>query len=279
MNRGYRIAVLPVLVIIGIFGQAITIKVFFRLANWKATCKIYYSTMAIVDLAYLFAFGIPEWTGEGLDYLTNGILIFKPENFHIFLCRCFRFIWHVTSFASYWTLVMYSVERIIAISNPFLAIKLVTIRTAKIACSTICLFAVLSFSPIIYTDVYLLLGHDEEIPIENRYCFPNGEALQQIYLFSMTLGLTLLLPPIILVITSVVLIKKLIVISEERKKLRRIAHASGKNQSVKSQEVKNSEDLLIISIITLVIALPTMFWIPTVITYCKLNFPPLKAHP
>ena len=164
--------------------------------------------------------------------------------------------------------MIFSVERIIAISNPFLTMKFVTIRTAKIACAAISLIAVAIFSPVIYSGVYFLLGDKENIPLEDRYCFVSYEELAQIYLFSLTLGFTALLPPFILVITSIVLIKKLISISAERKKLSAQRKTSAKNQAGKSQEVKNAEDLLIISIITLVISAPTIFWIPTVIIWC-----------
>ena len=269
---------MPLLIIIGIFGQIISIKVFLRAAHWKATCKIYYSTMAIVDLVYLISFGIPEWTGEGLDFVTAGALKFKPENYHVITCRCFRFAWHASSFASYWTLVFFSIERIIAISNPFLALNLITIRNAKKVCTAIILFAVLCFSPVIYADVYTLLWAEMDIAIEERYCFPTNEGLGQIYLFATTLGLTIIVPPIILVITSIVLIQKLSTISKERTRLSVNRQIPGKTQSAKSQEVKNAEDLLIISIITLVVALPTIFWIPTVLYGCKFIYSDFKKY-
>ena len=46
----------------------------------------------------------------------------------------------------------------------------------------------------------------------------------------------------------------------------------GTIQSSKSQEVRNAEDLLVISITTLVIALPTKFFIPAVIIHSMWHF-------
>ena len=190
INIAYRIVVMPILLILGLFGQSSSIIIFLKLNKWKSTCKVYYLTSAIMDLAFLFAFGIPEWTGEGLDYVTFGSLNFTPENYSILSCRVFRFTWSVTSFVSYWVLLVFSVERALAIAYPFLRMKFINIRIAIINCSIVTIFGIIIFSPTIFTDVYKLWGVEENVPIESRYCYtniPEISPLLLIWLFLTTL--------------------------------------------------------------------------------------------
>ena len=175
INFGFRVILLPILLIIGVIGQVLSIKIFLSLKTWKATCKIYYLTIAIMDLAYLFAFGIPEWTGEGLDFLTSNKIKINPENLSKVSCRLFRFVWHASWFISYWTLVAYSVERLIAISNPLLRFRYINYKTAKITCSILVLIGFTTFLPIIFSEHLYTLEGEETLPISMRYCYFNNE--------------------------------------------------------------------------------------------------------
>ncbi len=62
---GYRVFILPIIILNGMFGNLISIKIFLKRVDYNATCRIYYLVMSFSDLIYLVVFGIPEWTGEG----------------------------------------------------------------------------------------------------------------------------------------------------------------------------------------------------------------------
>ena len=223
-------------------------------------------TMSSVDLVSLVAFGIPEWTGEGLNLVTNDGLMFKPENISTIFCKTLRYIWHWSIFASYWILVALSIERYVAISNPFLARQFIKIRSAKIICGTIVILALFLFSPLIFVNIYVLYG-EENMSLEKRHCFLSGETPHQIYFVSVVFGLTFTLPPLLLIITCSILIRKLVILSKERMKFRILPL-----KRVKVIEIRNAMDLLVISFVTLIIASLTLFWIPTLITVCKSNY-------
>ena len=262
INRAYRIAIYPILLVVGIFGQLITIKIFISLKNWKSTCRIYFSTMAVSDLVYILGFAITEWTGEGLDYITNGALRFKPENFSSLSCKLMRYIWHSSVFVSYWTLVAYSVERVLAIWYPLLTIKWISTRTAKIICAIICIIGALLYSPFI-SAFYKLFGEDRDF-IDKRWCYLAVHDLPlALLIFVAALGLlaSIILPPTSLLITNLLLIRKLISHSKEQVKLK-IQKVRGKRQI---SQIKSAKDLVVLSFITTVIAFPTFSWLPAVI--------------
>ena len=63
----YRMAVLPLVILVGIFGQLITIKIFLTIKNWDATCKVYFLTLAIADLVYLLSLAFLQLQTELLN--------------------------------------------------------------------------------------------------------------------------------------------------------------------------------------------------------------------
>jgi len=126
----FRALVLPLLIICGIFGNFISIKIFLQEKIIKGTCRIYYLSIAIADLFSIISFAIPEWTGDGLKWFTNGEVQFWPERLSVYSCRLFRYIWHSSWAISYWIMLVYSIERLVVISFPLIRINL---RNLKIA--------------------------------------------------------------------------------------------------------------------------------------------------
>ena len=269
INKGYRMFLLPILLILGIIGQLVSIKIFISLKEWKSTCKIYYSSMALADLVYLIGFGIPEWTGEGLDMITGGALKFNPENLYEESCRTFRYLWHSSWFISNWLLVVYSVERVIVISYPLFRIRFINIKSAKITCSIVAITGIVAFLPVLLTEIYLFYLNE----ISEGYCVFNTAAFQDvlldIWIALFPSFLTMFIPPGLLVVINLILLIKLKSQSDQRRKL---AHKPSccKNvrQSAQNFEIKAAKDLAVISFVTLTIASQTLLWIPTLIMEC-----------
>ena len=266
LNKFYRGITLPFILIVGIIRQILSIKIFQSLKDWKATCKIYYLSIAGSDLVYLIGFGLPEWTFEGLDIVTFGFLKFKPENLSSLSCRLFRFAWHSSWFISYWTLVAYSVERIIAISFPFIRVRFISTRNAKVICAMIIVIASIGFLPVIVTNVVHLKYEDS---FKDRYSYltdPFEHPILGIWLLIMPLSCNIILPPILLVIINLILMIQLKSQTKKRGNLMRKPFGRMKlDQSGQNAEIKAAKDLTVISLVTLAIAFPTLFWVPTLI--------------
>ena len=77
-----------------------------------------YLTLAIADLVYLLAFGIPSITDRAVYLWTERIkLLFQPHNISHLTCKLMAYSIHVRAFVSYWSLIAYAIERLIAIWN------------------------------------------------------------------------------------------------------------------------------------------------------------------
>ena len=255
----YRMTILPITLFAGIVGQVFSIIIFLKLTEWKSTCKIYYMTMAWADFVYLIIYGIPEFTGDGLDdWLYVHTYWLRIESFSTLTCKLMRYIWHTSWFISYWALVIYSYERLVAIAYPFVRTRFITIKMAKVFCFSLVGFSLISFSVILYSDIYFVLR--EAGAYEWRYCYLNVTDASRIAMvvFALLYLSTILLPPILLIISNISLFKKLRAIMHERRKLH--TQMRNRNRSIANSEIESSKDLIILSLITLFFALPTLTW-------------------
>ena len=151
----YRMYAYPIIVIVGFFGQLISIKIFLSAKNWEATCKIYYLTMAFADLAFLVTVGVPSITALTFKYWTGNIeYAFEPDNYSHLTCKLFALSAHVSAFVSYWTLNAYALERLLVIWSPLIRIRYINMKNAKFICLAISIFAFCLFSPILFTNAY-----------------------------------------------------------------------------------------------------------------------------
>ena len=217
-------------------------------------------TMAWADFVYLIIYGIPEFTGDGLDdWLYVHTYWLRIESFSTLTCKLMRYIWHTSWFISYWALVIYSYERLVAIAYPFVRTRFITIKMAKVFCFSLVGFSLISFSVILYSDVYFVYRLNDAYQF--RYCYLNVVRSSRIALavFGLLYLCTILLPPILLIISNISLFKKLRAIMHERRKLH--TQMRNRNRSIANSEIESSKDLIILSLITLFFSFPTLTWL------------------
>ena len=123
LNYHFRVWILPVALIVGTFGQLLTLKSCVTNKAWKSTGKIYYSLMAITDFLYLLSFGIISYMETGLNSLSQGIINFALAKHFGPTCKLFPYAFHVLISVSFWNLSAYSLERLLAIWFPFIRIQ------------------------------------------------------------------------------------------------------------------------------------------------------------
>ena len=255
-NIYYRVYFLPICILSGIVGNALTIRIFCRRKDWVTTWRVYYLTMALSDLAYIISFGIPEWTGEGLQILTGSKFDIIPENLSTFTCRLLRFIWHLSWFISIWALLCYSLEKLAVLFYYYTQDSERTVAHSKKICQLIFLSGTLLFSPILLSRIYVL---NENLPVASRYCYLNTESSSIVLLawFGLiTLILTILVPPILLAIANGTIFFRLLHLRTLQNEI-----LIPKPECIISQsEIKAAKDLLIVSIVTMVFTFPTSTW-------------------
>ena len=261
----YRPFALPILFLLGVFGNIVSIKCFLTRTDWNSTGRIYYLTLAVFDLLYLLSFTLPEWSGEGLYRITEERIYFFPENTNQISCVSLRFFWHLSMFISTWTMVFYSAERMISIAFPFLRQKLLTIKNAKIICWTLVIFGFLIFSPVLYSGIYL--RHEDAmnlLPI----CYINWEVnlIVVAWFWFVVFFLTVLMSPIVLALNNLILYVLLLYYFQKRAGM--VANLSRGQANTTPVEVQRALDLIWLSIIMLAFTLPSMIWIVIFVQEC-----------
>ena len=262
----YWMAVLPIMILLGIFGQLITIKILLTIKEWNATCKAYYLTLAIADLVYLLVFGIPSITDRAVDIWTEKReLRFQPHNISHLTCKLMAYSIHVSAFISYWSLIAYALERLIAIWNPFLRAQYIHLQNAKKVCISITIFAFVAFSPILFANPYKL--RNEDAIIYDRWCYLNinNEPLFVQVWYTVSVVILTGVATGGLVTVNATLLFKLRSCSKTSNLMKK---AKKSNQN---PEIKSAKDILILASITLAFALPLISWIGYFATQCMLR--------
>ena len=258
-NRLYRMLVLPIVILAGICGQLISIKIFLGQKQWHSTCKAYYLTMAAADLVYLLVLGIPSLTSFSVGTLglwtKDTKYTFEPTNYSHMTCKVFAYFTHGSSFISYWSLIAYAIERLIAIWKPFFRVQYITLKNATRICIAILIFTAITFSPILFANPYKLLYEDQIIYY--RYCglnVQNESIFVQVWYLVTVAILSVFAGSAGLLIVNALLLLKLRSCCTRKRSLLAL------NRMRQTPEMKSAKDILILSIITFAFAAPLLVW-------------------
>ena len=251
---GIQLVGYPLLMIFGIPGQVLTIIVLFKLKNWKATCRIYYLTIAFADLFLLLNFPLSDWVYflETMIRKDNkGFLLPSFSN----LCCKIHVIWKLSSwFVSSYALVIYALERLIVISYPFAKIRMANLKGAIIICFTIAIVGFIIHVPFVLTDLYAL--KDNSVYIEKICALVEIDNATLMWGGWIALALTIFFPPYFLSVLNVALLFKLRNYSKQRMKI----VASLNNQN--NRQEKAAKDLVVISSVTIVLSIAMLMYLP-----------------
>lgn len=254
---------IPVLVIFGVLGNILSVCVFFNTKLKKLSSSYYLSSLAISDTIFLIMVFI-AW------------LVLIEINWFIieWVCKLTMYLIYVSSFLSVWLIMVFTIERFVAVRYPLLRQSLCTISRAKFIIVILTIISLLSYSPcLILTRV---MYHEE---INKTVCTVDPEWRNVNKIFNMIDAiLTIVIPVFTISILNALIGRSIWKLSNIRKKLteretntvtttiatsttlRKNNHQKGKNNKVKSgtfNQNKVTRMLLIISTVFLFISLPS----------------------
>ncbi|ELU14421.1 hypothetical protein CAPTEDRAFT_207119 [Capitella teleta] len=132
------IAVSPIILIVGLVGNILTLVVMNRPSHRSSSVSIYLSTLAISDSLVLILDFINNWFKMNLDIK----LLEMDETF----CKFHRCFFDAVFTTSSWLILAVSIERFIAVWFPLKAKRLCTIKTARITCCVLPLLALACYA-------------------------------------------------------------------------------------------------------------------------------------
>lgn len=112
----------PVFITFGVFGNLLSIIVFFKSRLQALLSSHYLTALAISDTLFLLQL-IPPWLSA-----VNLSHVFARDGF----CQVFVYLTYVSSSSSAWLIVLFTVERFVAVLYPLRRTRVCTVRRARL---------------------------------------------------------------------------------------------------------------------------------------------------
>ena len=124
--------ILPPTILISVLGSILIIWVMPRKSvSATASVKIYYLVMAVGDMVISISLnGIVGFLSDGLYYVSNGRLSYRLDQMSNGWCKFWRMMWFGGANISDWAIVVFAVERTLAIWYPLRANSWFTAKRA-----------------------------------------------------------------------------------------------------------------------------------------------------
>ncbi|XP_074658736.1 cysteinyl leukotriene receptor 1-like [Tubulanus polymorphus] len=147
----YRACLFPFILFMGMGGNVLSLIIFPRMNRRDKSTSQYLTFLAASDLVNLITNGLTDsWMNNALYEYTDGKVFFDFLATHMAVCKIFRYLWYISSATSTWTLMLYNVEKCVAIHFPLKRERLITSRSRIIAICSIVIIAMIGRSPFVF---------------------------------------------------------------------------------------------------------------------------------
>ncbi|WAR16390.1 P2RY1-like protein [Mya arenaria] len=108
--------VTPVVIVIGLVGNGLSIAVFRTSTMRKMSASVYLAALAMTDICTLLVYVLVEWLRRGLPYLAPGLSVglFDLDG----ICQMLLYLAYITRFMSSWIIVTFTAERVSGVCYP-----------------------------------------------------------------------------------------------------------------------------------------------------------------
>ena len=187
----------PLIIAIGIIGNAITLKVFNSAAMKTMSASVYLSCLALADTSVLVFYVLLEWIRRGLPLLLPDI------NFSIIdangACQIREYLSHLSRLLSSLVIVAFTCERCASVCFPLKTLQ----RSPKLA---LCVLLTLCSILMVYT-LYMNMSHSYG---DFRVCsYRDGYEYEHFIAESMFVTLIFFLPFLIITVANAMTIRTL----------------------------------------------------------------------
>jgi hypothetical protein len=136
----FGVYITMVVLLSGIFGNILSIIVFVRLRHRNAVTATYLAPIAVYDLINICV-GVSSWLVHAAPAFSDGS-VKVPEGINDLHCKLRNVVALASGCMSTWTLIVFCIERCIAIWVPLRVGVLVTTRRRRVVLILVCVFSV-----------------------------------------------------------------------------------------------------------------------------------------
>ncbi len=246
--------VCPILLIFGTLGNMMSFVVFNTISMSGSVSSIFFRTLAIVDILYLYS-SLPRiW--------VNAVFQYDIRNVHVAVCKLNTFFVYWSGHMSAWILSAVAVERVIGVSMPHRYKSLVTRRRAKIVLlTTILALAALNAYFLVFK-VLRVITNDYSDKTSITCAVTSKEAFSAIVWSYIDIAVYSICPFTIICLSNICIIFFLIRASIKRKLSMANTEATDKTSNV-------SVILLTVSFVYLVCTVPIVVYFPVELAWWK----------
>lgn len=211
-----RLVILPVIFIVGFFGNTLSAWLFMGKSLRTKSCSIYLATKSISDNGFLLSLFV-AW----LDFVD--VRIFHTQA----VCHVTLFLSNICGFVSVWSVVMVTFENYIRICRPSEVRSLCSTRLAR----RVTVFGVI-FGATVYNYPLWTLDVNAKHPDQKQFCQtqPKFEKFEMVMTYVDTV-LTLVLPLFIIVILICIIAVSLVDASKRKDRLRKSSSYTSVNST------------------------------------------------
>ncbi|CAH1776164.1 unnamed protein product [Owenia fusiformis] len=197
----------PVIILIGLVGNSLSLKVFTSSRMRKQSSSFYLSSLSASDLMILLFYVFPSWLKEAIPFILSNRHTSTDILGYEGVCHTFVYLAYVFRFISVWLITIFTIERYIGICHPLRRREICTRACAKrgivsLVLASLTLFLVKPF----------ISGIFETVPGSGvRKCTSNPRFKYPSFVFDSSFAvLTTLVPFIVIVCLNTVIVKKVL---------------------------------------------------------------------
>ena len=190
----FRSVVYPFLILLGVFGNIMTIVIIRRLKSNRSAMDRYFLSLAMTDLSVIITGPFPEWLRSATG--------FRLTSSHDAICKVFVFVYNMATASSAWILSTMAAHRALMVTWPHRVNAICTPRRSWCAVIVIVVFSFVTFSHILYG--FEIVYPAAVCSIAGKYQVFAEEIWLEIEIF-----LHSLLPIVCMLLSNIVLVHKL----------------------------------------------------------------------
>jgi hypothetical protein len=240
-------------VVIGLFGNFLTIYVFLKQKKWGKYPLHFLFVLAFADSGVLIFYGLFEWIGIGLEIATEGTFYFDIKNANSAACKISVYLFVASACLSAWMVVLVTFERLLAVSLPLKASSIMSVERRKKFAIIIPILIFLLDTPELYIFDTKPIYRDSA----RRSCLVDWELPlgTQIFALALIFVTNNIIPSVLVMIMNIVIISKIVCLKGKRGNL-----GVNKRRIVKVEVAMASKLLIISTVFVVTMGTHTTFW-------------------
>lgn len=250
-GRLFYVYVTPLILITGIIGNVLSLKVFLSRNLRGKSASSYLAALSVSDLMSLVFYVMVEWLRRGLVYIKPDVTITFLDSDGI--CQMLMYISYIARFLSSWLVVAFTMERYIGVCHPLRRRFVCNKDSTRRIIAGLCLIALLLvlYKPIL-SGVYMSADGTQYCTSDKNYHFVS-------FILDSTFAVLITLVPFSIITILNILIVKRLVSANKRHRIEFSYHKNEFRKIGSRSHLQTDESIIKIEFTVILLAISFFF--------------------